>query len=135
MKKTVTLMLITLFLLSGCSRIDQQTPGKPKVVTKITADYFSGSVTLQRAYTDAEKMQAVLTYLRCLRPFGAAETDPETADGSRVHITLYYSDNTTKIYQQRADQYLRVDNGVWQNILPERGRELALLLGLMESDL
>lgn len=135
MKKMMILLLLLLPLLYGCSNIDQQMPGRPKVVTKVTADYVSGSITLRREYTDSEKMQAVLTYLRCLRPFGTVESDPETAEGSQVRITLLFSDDTTKTYDQRADQYLRVDQGSWQNIPPEQGRELALLLGLMESDL
>ena len=134
MRKRIIILLIAAILLCGCSRIDQETPGRPRLVEKITATYRSTAVELVRSYTDQEKMEAVLIYLRRLAPYGSAteETDPlEPSDG---RITLHYSDGTDRVYELYAGRYLRIDNGQWQNIKTERGQELPLLLGMMESD-
>lgn len=128
------LLLLTSLLLLGCSNIDREEPGRPRVVTRIQASYDSSTMSLRRDYTDAEKMQAVLTYLRCLGPYGSAAPDTETAADPRVHIRLHYSDNTVKDYVQLSDQYLQIDGGAWQQIPVDRAQEFPVLLGLMESD-
>ena len=134
MKKIMIAILILGLLLCGCSRIDETVPGQPRVVTAISALYDSGAVQLRRQYTDAQKMQAVLTFLRCLDPYGTAAEDPESVGGNAAQITLVYSDESTKTYELRGDQYFRVNGGSWQNIRSEQAQELPLLLGLMESD-
>jgi len=132
--KKWTILLLTALLLAGCTRVDQTQPGRPRVVTRIQASYNSGTVKLQRTYTDAEKMQAVLTYLRCLDVSGPAESPPADDEMPLGHVRLYYSDNTYKDYFQRSDRYLQINGGPWQNIPLDRGREFPILLGLMESD-
>ena len=132
MKKIIVLVLLCGVLLGGCYPIDAEIPGHPRVVTGITAAYESGAVTLRRSYTDSEKMQAVLTWLRCLKPYGSAEAVTE-ADSSAT-VTLHYSDSTEKVYELLAGQYLRVNGGAWQNLNPDQGQELPLLLGMLESD-
>lgn len=133
MKKWI-LLLPALLTLWGCCNINTEQPGRPVVVTRIQASYHSSAISLQRNYTDEEKMLALLTYLRCLEPYGIAQPDPAADPGPRAHIRLYYSDGTFKDYIQQADLYLQVNGGPWQNIPGERAREFPLLLGLMESD-
>ena len=131
MKKVTAVIMLLTMLLTGCRQTAQ---ARPRLVTGITADYSSGTIRLHRQYTNEEKMRSVLTYLRCLDPYGVAYEAAEQAGGSRVQIVLTYSDGSTKTYEQRADQYLRIGDSVWRNISAEKGRELPLLLGLMESD-
>lgn len=132
--KKWTILLLTVLLLAGCTRIDQTQPDRPRVVTRIQASYHSDTIKLQRTYTDAEKMQAVLTYLRCLDVSGPAESPPADGEMPQGHVRLYYSDDTYKDYYQRSDRYLQINGGPWQNISLDRGREFPILLGLMESD-
>ena len=134
MRKTAIAVLLLAILLCGCSNVDEQVLGQPRLVTGIAATYQSGAIRLQRQYSDGDKMRSILDHLRLVKALGPAETDPETVEGSRIQVTLSLSDGSEKVYEQRADQYLRVDGGVWQEIPPEQGQELALLLGLMESD-
>ena len=132
MRRIFALVVLLATALAGCGQTTQ-VGVRPRLVTKVTADYKSGAIELHRQYTDEEKMRAVLNYLRCLEPYGDVSEEDITA-GSEVKIVLTYSDGTTKTYDQRADQFLRTGNGAWQNIRSEQGSELPLLLGLMESD-
>ncbi len=134
MKKVMAAVLIVSIMLCGCSRQKENTVGQPKLVTRITAVFDSGTIRLERSYTDSDKMRSVLTYLRCLKTYGTVEPGSGMEEGDQATITLHYSDGTTKVYDQRDSQYLRVSGGDWKAIKPEQAQELPLLLGLMESD-
>ena len=134
MCKKISLLLLLVLILGGCSDVNAETPGRPRLVTGISAVYQKGAIRLERQYSDDEKMGAVLDYLRLLKTYGPAEVDPEATDGSRIQITLRFSDGSQKVYDQWADQFLRCDGGKWEQINPEQGQELALLLGMLESD-
>ena len=133
MKKIMVMLLLTL-ILCGCSNINEETPGQPKLVTGISAVYQKGAMQLVRQYSNDEKVRSVLNYLRLLKTYGPPETDPEAEGGNRIRLTLTFSDGTEKVYEQWADQYLRSNGGPWQLISTEQGQELYLLLGMMESD-
>ena len=134
MKRTILGVVLLAALLCGCRHRLQSDQTQPRLVTGITADYQNGSIRLHRQYTTDEKMRAVLDYLRCIAPYGTLQGEPPASQGSLVTIVLTYSDGSTKTYDQRSDQYLREAGGRWQSINAEKGRELALLLRLMESD-
>ena len=134
MKKTAALILLLALVLCGCSNINEETTGQPRLVTGISAVYQKGAVRLQRQYSNNEKVRTVLNYLRLLKTYGPPETEPNSQDGSQIQITVTFSDGSQKVYDQWADQYLRSDNGPWELINPDKGQELYLLLGMMESD-
>ena len=134
MKRSFAMIILLSLLLTGCSDINDETPGQPNLVTGISAVYRKGAMELTRNYSNQEKVRSVLNYLRHLRTYGTPETDPDAAEGSRIQITLTFSDGSQKIYDQWADQYLRSDGGPWQLISTEQGQDLYLLLGMMESD-
>ncbi len=133
MKRIFTLAVLCLFL-AGCSRIDAQTTGRPRLVTRVSASFDSGAIRLHRIYENDEKMRWVLQYLRCLDVMGESETPPPPA-GEWAEIQVEFSDGSREVYQQWGQGYFRQDQGPWQKIKPEQARELPLLLGLMESDL
>jgi len=134
LKKVFAVLVMVSMLLNGCARQGENSGSQPKLVTRITAVFDSGTIRLERSYTDSDKMRSVLTYLRCLKTYGTAQPQPGTAGDEHATITLHYSDGTTKIYDQQGSQYLRVSGGDWKAIKPEQAQELPLLLGLMESD-
>ncbi len=131
MKRIIWTILLCA-VLSGCVGREISTQNQPRVVTHITAEYNSGTIRLQRNYTNSDKMRSVLNYFRMLSPYGTAQQLP--LEGNRVQITVHFSDGSSKLYEQFADTYLRQDGGTWQYIDPQAGQQLPLLLGLMESD-
>ncbi len=134
MKKWTILMMLLAILLTGCTRLDQQTPGTPRVVTGIEASFDGENLRLHRIYSDSEKLQGVLTYLRCLDLHGTPDPEEPIPQTNSARIVITFSDGSTKVYEQQADQFLRQDGGPWQRIDPDQAREFALLLKLMESD-
>ena len=132
-KRLLVLFLLLSTVLPGCSNRLLPARTQPRLVTAITASYRNGVIELQRQYTDSEKMRAILNYFRKLELYGNT-AGPESAEGSQIRVTLTYSDGTTKTYDQQADRFLRISGGNWQSISSEKGQELGLLLGLMESD-
>ena len=138
MKRKILLLILGLaLLLSGCSKWTPSAVDKPlcRVVTGVSVTYENGTIHAQRQYTDADKMQAVLNYLRLIDPYGTPQEDPEQVDGSIFHITLSYSDGCQKTYLQKADRFMRVDGGKWQRINPELAAQLSEIVGQMTSDL
>lgn len=129
MKKFLCLAFVCLFL-CGCTR--PEAPHQIKWVTRITADYQKGVIQLHRDYTNDEKIRTVLDYFRSLSPYGNEATVPQ--DGLYAQVTVYYSDGSQKVYEQQNDAFLRQNGGIWQNIDPEKGMELGLLLAMTESD-
>ena len=134
MKRMALLILSVAMLLWGCTQIDRETAGRPKVVVSVTARYDSGEIRLERKYTQDEKMQAVLLYFRCLKVYAPLPSHPEETAGSNAQIRIDFSDGSSKVYRQFADQYLQVDGGQWHYIDPEQGQELGLLLGMLSGD-
>ncbi|MBE6975688.1 MAG: hypothetical protein E7439_00605 [Ruminococcaceae bacterium] len=115
----------------------KQSPGAAKplqVVTQIDVTYENGAIRTVRHYKDAGKMKQVLNYLRLIDPYGTPALDPEYIKGSDFRIELTYSDGSSKVYRQKADRYMQIDDGPWRSINPARAEELSLLLGQMESD-
>ena len=130
------LLFLAAVLLGGCSRLGAVSTEYPscQVITQIDVFYENGPIQLHRHYTASEKMRAVLNYLRWIDPYGAPDTDPETATGSSFRIVLTYSDGCEKNYLQKADRYLMEDGKGWATIDPDRAQTLSRILGQMHSD-
>ena len=133
MKYLLALVLVITTIFSGCQQVDPNAPTSPRLVVEVRAEYEGENIRLQRRYTDDEKVRAILDYIRSLDPYGSVE-ESNIVVTDRAWIELTYSDGTTKRYHQFGAQYLRCGNGKWQNITKERGMELPVLLGMMESD-
>ena len=125
-------ILSVLLLLSGCNRKESQSSFP--LVTEITVHYENGPIHGQLHYTEDDKMQLILTYLRLLKPYGQPPEDPETADGTLFQIVLTHADGSHTTYQQKGDQYLKNGQSPWLCIPPQKAVELSLLLGYLEED-
>lgn len=136
MKKILFLMLsIFCILFAGCA--DRPRPPEPpecRVVTEITIQVENVPQPGLCRYSNPRKMTKALNYLRRLDPWDLPDTDPETVPGARYHITLYFSDGSTKVYDQIAYDYLRESDGPWREIDPEYALRLPLLLAAVPSD-
>lgn len=135
-EKILILTMSLLLLLSGCTAAPPENQHRPlyRAVTQITVDYENGPIQATLNYTEDEKMRLILNYLRLIRPYGTPPEDPEAVDGSLFRITLTHSDGSTKVYEQKADRYLKAHGKNWQCISSQKAMELSILLGQLESD-
>lgn len=128
-------LLIIIFVFSGCTYYAPPGENHPvRVVTCIDVVTTQDGELLEFRYTESEKMEAVLSYLRSLEP---DQFTPITADTFRTdtyEIRLTLSDGSQTVYHQIYDEYLQEDQGPWRSIDTAQGGTLLQLLINMPSD-
>ena len=131
----IFLCLAILFSLGGCCRESQgQRASAYRIITEIQAVYQNDGIEVRRQFFAPEKLQAVVDYLRRIDPYGVPYENPEQVGGRNYILTLHYSDGSVRRYHQRADRYLRQDDGPWKRIDPQQALELSGLFGMMGND-
>lgn len=124
-----------ILLLTGCGLSNAiQKPSAYRVITEIYVDYQSGPLQEQWLFSTPEKMQLIVDYLRSIDPYGAPGEVPEETPGSDFQIKLLYSDGSLRHYHQHADRFMRIDDGPWKRIDPQKALELSQILGQLSSD-
>lgn len=108
---------------------------QPRVVTQVDIDWSREGVPISRHYTDTEKMEAILLYLRLVRQEGPPKTNPDELDGETYRIAVSLSDGQQHIYQQKKHRYFRRDSQPWQTISAEQAARLYALMRQYQSDL
>ncbi len=128
--KRIAIVLIFGLLLGGCT-----TRAKPvaRVVTGVQVEYQQHGNTLLRTYTKQENIRSVLTYLRMIRPFGPVI--PEGSHEITCLFTLRYSHGPDSVIVQQGHDYLRRNDGDWEQIDQTQAQLLYPLLLLLPSDL
>lgn len=121
------LPLALCLLLTGCNK--PPTP-KSKLVTGMRVEMRQEQETLCRKYTDPQKIEAVLSYLRALQEQDHSCSTPERYAGPRYRIELYYSDGSTGYVFQHANRFLSRDFHPWQEV---NSKYAAFLLPLIKS--
>ena len=116
-------------LLTGCTM-----PPLPKSKFVTGMEVKSNDPTLCRMYTEPQKMETVLYYLRSMDNRKPAQSDPERYSGRSYHIKLYYSDGSNSHIFQRADRFISEDFRPWEELERRYGAFLEPLLRNMESD-
>lgn len=137
MKKAVkrfVLFCFSVLIMSGCGKNDAQTSPLCRVVTQVDIACRREDLLIQRFYTDPEKMESVLLYLRLLKPLGKPETDPEPLYKDVYKITVHLSDGKKRIYRQKAHRYFSKDSRTWEKIDPEYASGLYSLMRRFPSD-
>ena len=137
MRQSSYKMILLFFLVlmsTGCTSHESVPTEEYRVVTQIDVVYHNAPIVSEGSFQDPEKMQKILYYLRKISPYGTPANDPGQVQGSDFYITLRYSDNTQKTYQQRDDRFMRVDGGPWKRIDPKRAVMLSRILGTLDSD-
>ena len=128
MKKFFKILPLVLCLLfTGCNM--PQTP-KGKLVTGMFVQLRQDREMISRRYTDPQKIETVLSYLRSLRGQEHSYSAPERYAGPRYRIELYYSDGSTGYVFQHADRFLSRDFQPWQEV---NSKYAAFLLPLIKS--
>lgn len=137
MKKAFKLFVLFCFsavIMSGCGIDNTQPKPLTRVVTQVDISCKKENMLIQRHYTDSQKMEYVLLYLRLLKPFGKPDTDPDQLDKDVYEITVSLSDGTKRIYRQKAHKYFSWDSRPWQQISPAKASGLYALMQHLPSD-
>lgn len=132
--KLFILFCFSAIIVSGCSANDAKQKPLCRVVTQVDISCQQEDVLIQRHYTDNQKMESVLLYLRLLKPLGKPETDPETVDADVYEVTVCLSDGQKRIYRQKGHRYLAKGISPWQAIDPEQAAGLYALMRQFPSD-
>ena len=135
-RKTFFILLILLCsLLSGCGRDEEASvPVPPRLVTQVHVFGTRGHKTVQRSYSSPRKMDAILTYLRRLEPYGRPSEDPERLLGDSYKVVVVLSDGSTHTYRLRAGRYISLDCRRWKKLDETQASRLFPLLLTMKSD-
>ena len=136
-KKMLACVFLCFFfiILPGCSK--KAAPKAPlcRVVTQVDIAGQEKDVQIYRHYTDEQKAQWVLIYLRTLKPSIRPQSPPENSKNSRYEITLTFSDGKQKVFRQAAHRYYAVEDRPWHAIDPAQASGLYALLRALPSDL
>lgn len=132
--KLFCLFCFTAFMISGCGTGDARPKPLTRVVTRVDIACRREQMLIHRHYTDTEKMESVLLYLRLLEPVGKPDTDPERILRDQYQITVHLSDGKKRIYRQKAHRYFSADARRWKMIDPEQAAGLYTLMRRLPSD-
>lgn len=135
-KKKICLAWLSLFwVFTGCCPAQRENSvPQYRVVTQIRIEYQNQTRRDVWNFYNENSIQVILAYLRHIDPYGRPKEDPEAVTGRTYQIQVFYSDGTQHLYEQRSDQYLRMDGGEWKRIDPATGLYLSGLLGMMPSE-
>ena len=132
MKKILCICFLICTLLSGCAEPSFYVP---QTVTRVDIYGVHNKHNLRRHYTEPNKMQSVLNYLRLLDFNGQTDLDPEFLPGDDFKIYLGFSDGQRKVYRIHADRYLCNPSGKWEKVDTEAAKRLMPYLQITASDL
>lgn len=135
MKKKNLLLIAMIFVIAAMYGCQSQEKPLCRVVTQVDIACDHEGIPIRRHYTDTEKMEAVLLYLRLLNPGGAPTKNPDQIDADIYEITVSLSDGHKKVYRQKDHRYFREAIGGWQSIAPDRAARLYTLMRHYGSDL
>lgn len=119
------------FALCGCQK---DVPQKPRLVTGVHISGIHQDAPVDVFYSQPEKMETILYYLRTLEDLGKPDTDPERIKGDRFKISLQYSDGSHQLYRQQADRFLSRNDHPWYKVDPRKASLLYPLLQSMAAD-
>ncbi len=134
MKKSFKLFTILCFLpilLQGCGKTEQP---KYRAVTGVDIAFQHEDMLLTRYYTDDQKMESVLLYLRLVRPTHKPQNLPDLSGNDVYRITIYLSDGNTKQFYQAQHRYLIRPDRSWTTIDPGQASQLYKLMRHYPSD-
>lgn len=125
-----SIVVILLLLLTGCA---EPVPPGYRVVERITVTVSHNAQVREYQYTQPEKMQSILHYLRRMKTYAPVPIAPETFRGDAFRIVLHRSDGTEAVYHQIADGYLQKDGSVWEKVDARHASSLLRLLELLNA--
>ena len=136
MKKSSKLLVFICFLaflLPGCGKAADQGPVY-RFVTGVDISFQHEDSLLTRHYTENEKVESVLMYLRLLKPLAKLDGFSELSGEDIYRITVHLSDGVDQHYYQAQHRYLIRPDNSWSLIDPGQASELYRLMRHYSSD-
>ena len=135
MKRFFVFFLLPLMLTMALLSSAKPRKAMCRYVTQVDVHCQIDGQSAHIRYTDPEKMEAMLLYLRLLRAGKPPEEDPDAIDGDTFQITVSLSNGIQRKYIQKDHYYFRKGNNGWQSIQPQQAAGLQRLLFFFESDI
>lgn len=133
MRKSWKIMAVILcLLLVGCKKPDRPTDNR--FVSAVTVELVRPQQIRKWTFTEPQKMEVILYYLRSFDKKTPATSDPERYAGDQYRIELTYTDGSSRRIYQRSDRFLSESFGPWQNVDSRKGKLLYPLLENLRSD-
>ena len=130
----ILLLLLASIFLPGCRKQPSAYKAPSRIVTSVDIYCQKPTGTISRHYTDTGKVEAVLHYVRLLKPNGPATVTPEAMQGDLFEIVIHLQDGGTRIHRQRADIFAALHRRYWGRIERSLGMRLGHLMALLPSD-
>ena len=124
MKRIVFLLILSIFLFTGCY-VPAQEAHYSRQVEQLEIHYNERSVTL----TEPAQIEAILSYLRLLPQLADSIPDPQRMASPGVEIVLTYIGGQQKHILQKGAYYLSENHLPFYPIDEELGSQLTQLLG------
>lgn len=131
--KIILSVLFTTVILSGCAR-NHAVNSHSLIATEIDIVTQHEKALVHRHYTDPEKMESVLMYLRLLQPVGKPEVSPDEIADDVFLITVHLSNGEKRYYRQAEHRYFTESNFPWFAIDPGQAAKLYALMRHYPSD-
>ena len=113
--------------------LEEFTP-QSRIVTQVEVTASISGESRVFTYTDPEKMEILLNYLRLLKPDVRHPLTPETFRSDVYELRLIMLDGSKNSYYQLYDTYLRKNDSPWYAISSVDGSMLHPLLLSMPPD-
>lgn len=133
MKKFFVLTLLFALILCGCNK--KHTSSAPNFVTQVDISCQQNGKAFSIYYTDNEKVEAVLLYLRLLPGGRIPKNPPPVKDNSIYEIQVHLSNGERRLYKQVDHRYIWRKKTGWNAIPAEQASRLYALLQHYPSDL
>lgn len=125
-------VVLAVAVLAGCAA-QSPTPGSA-VVSQITVSYAENGIHVLHHYTAQHKMSQILNHIRLLGQKYTPSIDPDTLRTTVFEVQLSFSDGSLRVYHTRADRYIRINDGPWQQTDPQRLQALNELFLTLPPD-
>lgn len=127
-------LCFSLFFIAACRNNSDQKAPLCRVVTQVDIHGQEKDVQIHRHYTDNQKIQWVLIYLRTLNVSVKPQAPGENQTNSHYEISLTFSDGNHKVFHQTAHRFYRQQQRPWHAIDPAQAAGLYKLLRALPSD-
>ena len=134
--KHLTILLFFAFalILPGCAGSRDPYIPPSRVVSSVDIYCQKPSGNLSRHYTDPEKIEAILHYVRLLDPNGPTPVTEDAAQSASYEIVVHLQDGGIRIHRQQGDSFAALHRRYWGRIDRSLGLRLGHMLTLLPSD-
>lgn len=133
-KFAIILLLLFGLALPGCHSDDTKYTIPSRLATSVDITCKRPSGTLHRHYSDPGKVEAVLHYVRLLKPKGPTVLPEDATKEDDYEIVIHLLDGGHRIHRQRGNSYAALHHRYWGQIQPSLGMRLGHLMALLPSD-